>query len=151
MHHMERSWWAKTSLVCGETLQMNTWKPNKRKDCELLWQHFSRKWPGMCILADCTHNSSTRSVLYQEKLFQGCVSKRKSTCTRTELIGKEAKQHQKRKTAEAQESPGRGGRHERAENTALTAKGRSRWRLSHRVLIRKYDKKNQITKAQILV
>lgn len=78
MHQTERPLWTKTSLNCGETLQMDTWKPNKRNDCELLWQHSSRKWLGMCILADYTHNSSTRSVLYQEKPFRGlCFQKEK--------------------------------------------------------------------------
>lgn len=96
-HQMERSWCTKISLNCGETLQMDTWRPNKRNGCELLWQHFSRKWLGMCILADYTHNSSTRSVLCQEKLFQGRVSNRKSKCGLTERVCKEAKWHQKRK------------------------------------------------------
>lgn len=100
IHQMERSRCTKISLNCGETLQMDTWRPNKRNDCELLWQHFSRKWGwvgGMCILTDYTHNSSTRSVLCQEKLFQGCVSNRKSKCTLTELLCREAKWHQKRR------------------------------------------------------
>lgn len=71
----ERPWWTKTFLNCGETLQMDTWKPNKRKDCEPLWQHFSRKQQGMCILADCTHNSFTRSAVSRKAVSELCFQK----------------------------------------------------------------------------
>lgn len=110
-----RSWWTETPLNCAGTLQMDTWKSNKRKGCELPWQHCSRKWPGVCILADSIHNRSTRGALHQS-----CFSKRRGRSTLTDPVCKEAERRQ-RGTLRSPRGWGqeRGGKDEqRAEHTS---------------------------------
>lgn len=126
-----RSWWSETPLNCAGTLQMDTWKPNKRNGCELPWQHFSRKWPGVCILADYTHNRSSRGVLHQS-----CVSKRRSRSTLTDPVCKEAEQYQRGTLR----SPRGWGRERWAESTAHIPEESPSHLLSHRIFTRDHGK-----------